>query len=341
MKAGMYYSNRDVRLEELPKPVISDRDVLLKVKACGICGSDLMEWYRVKRAPLVLGHEVTGEIVQVGKDVSNLSEGDRVFAIHHVPCGTCSHCLRGSETACATFQAVNNFEPGGFSEFLRISGKSVDTGIMKLPPDVSYEEGTFIEPLGTVIRAQRSANIKPGESVLVIGAGLSGLLHIKIARALGAGRIMAADIHKSRLDAARRFGASFAAKSDKGLPQFIKEVNEGSLADKVILCTGATEGAALALNCVQPGGVILFFAVPKPGEAINVDFNPFWRNDITIKTSYGSAPIDHLQALNLLVMGRIEVRELVSHSFSLDKIQEAFSLAGEPDKCLKVLIKMD
>ncbi len=339
MKVGMYYNNRDVRVEEIPVPEVGKRDILIRVKASGICGSDVMEWYRIKRAPLVLGHEVTGEVVEVGSEIKKFAPGDRVFTIHHVPCEECDECLKGHHTACRDLQGINYFAPGGFAEFLRVSGKSVETGTLKLPPEVSYEEGTFIEPLGTVLRGLRSVDLKPGESMLVIGSGLSGLLFIKAARALGAGNIIAADIQENRLKAAAHFGASHTVNAAEDVPAAVKKLNGGRLADKVIICTGALPAITQALNSVERGGTVLFFAVPKPGETVAIDFNPYWRNDIAFKTSYGSAPLDHYQALELIRRGNIDVKDMITTRLPLGDIAKGFAMAAEGKDCLKVVIE--
>lgn len=340
MKVGMYYRNSDVRVEEMPVPQVGDGDVLIKVRASGICGSDLMEWYRIRRAPLVLGHEVTGDIVEVGKDVKNYKPGDRVFAIHHVPCDECPECLRDHHTACEVLQKENNFNPGGFSEYLLVIGRSVQTGLMVLPHEMTYEDGTFIEPLGTVMRGQRMAGTMPGDTIVVIGSGLSGLLHIKAANAMGAGNIIAVDVEENRLLAARNFGASHTVNAGDDVAQFVKDHNGGRLADRVIICAGALKAAEQALGLVEKGGTVLFFAVPRPGEEISIDFNPFWRNDISIKTSYGSSPFDHDEAMEAIRTGRIVVSDMVTHRFPIERIQEAFNLAAEGKDCLKVMISM-
>ncbi|MDH3975258.1 MAG: alcohol dehydrogenase catalytic domain-containing protein [Deltaproteobacteria bacterium] len=340
MKTGMYYSNSDVRIEEIPLPQVGDGDVLVKVRASGICGSDLMEWYRIKRAPLVLGHEVTGDIVRIGKDVKNCKPGDRVFAIHHVPCDECPECLKDHHTACEVLQKVNNFNPGGFSEYLLVSGRSVQTGLMVLPEEMSYEEGTFIEPLGTILRGQRMAGTLPGDTVVIVGSGLSGLLHIKAAKAMGAGNIIAVDIEENRLAAARNFGADHTVNAKADVKQFVKDNNGGRLADRVIICAGALDAAIQALGLIGKGGTLLFFAVPKPGEEISIDFNPFWRDDISIKTSYGSSPFDHTQAMEFIRNGSIIVSDMVSHRFPLDEIQDAFNMAADGKECLKVIISL-
>ncbi len=339
MRVGMYYSNSKVEVEEMPAPIVGPRDILIKVIASGICGSDVLEWYRIKKAPLVLGHEVSGEIVDVGKDVAKFKKGDRVFTTHHVPCDECHFCLTGHQTACQVFQTKNNFDPGGFSEYLKVSGKSIDTGTLLLPDEMSYEEGSFVEPLGTVVRGLRALDLKPGNTLMVIGCGLAGLLMIKLARALGAGRIIATDIDGYRLEAARRFGAAHIVRADADIPAAIKAVNHGRLADKVIVCAGALSAARQSLGSVERGGTILFFAVPNPGEAVDIDLNPFWRNDVSFKTCYGAAPLDNIQAIELIRAGNIDIKDMITHRFGLQDIAKGFKTASEGKNCLKVIIK--
>jgi L-iditol 2-dehydrogenase len=339
MRVGMYYRNSRVEIEEASVPKVGPKDVLVKVMASGICGSDVMEWYRIKKAPLVLGHELTGEIVEVGDEIAKFKRGDRVFTTHHVPCDECHFCLTGHQTACQVFQTRNNFDPGGFSEYLKVSGKSIDTGTFLLPHEMSYEQGSFIEPLGTVVRGLRAIDLKAGDTLLVLGCGIAGLLMIKLARALGAGRIIATDIDDYRLEAARRFGAEKAVKADSDVPGTIRDANNGRLADKVIICAGALSPARQALESVDRGGTVLFFAVPKPGETIDIDFNPFWRNDVSLKTCYGAAPLDNLQAMELIRAGNVGVMDLITHRFGLEEIAKGFKAAGEGRNCLKVIIK--
>ncbi len=335
----MYYRNSDIRVETMPIPTVGADDILLKVMASGICGSDLLEWYRIQKAPLVLGHEIAGQVVDVGDNVTSIRRGERVFATHHVPCGHCRYCLKGNQTACETFHTTNNFTPGGFAEYVRVSGLSVAAGIRTLPEELSYEEGSFIEPLGTVVRCLRTARITPGDSVLVIGSGIAGLLMIKAAVAFGAGAIVAADISRYRLNAARTCGADYVVEPRDGFPDVVRSALRGCLADKVLVCTGAVSAAYQALEVVDRGGVIVFFAVPTPGEKVSIDFNPFWRNDVSIRTCYGAAPIDTAQALELIRSRRVTVSDLITHLFGLDQVQEAFDIASQPDACLKVIIE--
>ena len=171
MKVAVYYNNKDVRIEDRPIPEINDDEILVKVIASGICGTDVMEWYRIKKAPLVLGHEISGIVEKKGKNIKNFKTGDRVFVSHHVPCMRCHYCLNWHHTACETLQRTN-FDPGGFSEFIRIPKINVEFGTFKLPDNVSFDEGTFIEPIGTVVRAQRLAKLEETNTLLVIGSGI-------------------------------------------------------------------------------------------------------------------------------------------------------------------------
>ena len=338
MKVGMYYNNKDVRAEEVPVPKIGSGEMLMEVKASGICGSDLMEWYRIKKAPLVLGHEVAGDIVEVSENVKKYKKGDRVAVTHHVPCNTCRYCLSGHHTTCDTLRSTN-FYPGGFTEYLRIPEINVDRGVFILPDNMSYEEGTFVEPLGTVLRGQRLANIQPGNSVLILGCGIAGLLHVKLARKLGGGIVIAADINDYRMEAAKRFGAQYIVHANEDIPNYIRKVNRGNLIDRVIICTGVASTVTQALNSVDRGGVILFFAVPKPDETVPVDFNKLWKDEVTLMTSYGASQLDLVTAIELIRAGNVNVKDMITHRLSLDEIATGFRLASSGTQCLKVIIE--
>ncbi|MFB0563046.1 MAG: zinc-dependent dehydrogenase [Candidatus Lokiarchaeia archaeon] len=339
MRVAMYYNNNDVRLEEIPKPKIGPGEVLVRAMACGICGSDVMEWYRIKKAPRVLGHEMTGEFVEVGVGVKDYQVGDRAFVSHHVPCNTCRYCMTGHHTACETLHTTN-FDPGGFAEYIRVPPLQVDRGIYLLPDDMSYEVGTFIEPLACCVRGQRQAQVKPGDSVFVIGSGISGILHIMLARHLGAAGIVASDISKYRLDAAKRFGANAVIDAkEEDVPGRLMEFNDGRLADKVFVCTGATSASETALKCVDRGGTILFFAVPEPTINLLVNFNEMWRNEITLTTSYGASPVDLTTSLELLRAGNLNVQDMITHKFALADAGEGFKLVAKAEDSLKVIIE--
>lgn len=338
MLAAVYYNNHDVRIEEMPTPEIGEDEVLLKVMASGICGSDVIEWYRVPKAPRVLGHEATGVISKVGSKVSSAKVGDRVFVSHHVPCNQCRYCQRGNHTACHTLHTTNYY-PGGFAQFIRVPKINVEFGVYKLPVDMSFEEGTFIEPLACVSRGQRLANLQKEDTLLIIGSGISGILHAQLAKFKGVENIIVADINPYRLDLAKKFGAHHALDAKDNLPQKLKEVNNGRLADQVVVCTGATSAALTALDCVESGGTILFFAVPDPSVKLPVPINQFWRNEITMRTSYGAAPKDLEDSLKVLATGRLNVKDMITHRLSLREAQEGFRLMAEAGQSLKVLLE--
>jgi L-iditol 2-dehydrogenase len=210
--------------------------------------------------------------------------------------------------------------------------------MLSLPDEMSYETGTFIEPLATVVRALRTIGLTPGDSVMIYGSGLAGILFVKLAKALGAGVVIVSDINGYRLEMAKKAGADFVVQASENVPEFIAR-NNGRLADKVVICTGAASAAASALNSVARGGVILFFAVAPPGETLAVDCNPCWRNDISIKTCYGAAPLDNRQALELLKRGTMTVSDMITHRFPIEEIGRAFATAAEPEGVLKVIIE--
>jgi L-iditol 2-dehydrogenase len=338
MRVAMYYNNNDIRIEEIPIPKISSHELLLKVMACGICGSDVMEWYRVKKAPLVLGHEVTGEIVAVGDNVKNYKMGDRVFVSHHVPCNVCRYCLNGHHTACDTLHKTN-FDPGGFAEYIRVPQINVDRGVYILPDNVSFETGTFIEPLSCVIRGLRMARLKPGQTVLVVGSGISGLLHIQASRIFGATQIFATDINNYKLQFARKFGADAVIHADENVSERLRDLNQDTLADLVVICTSAYPAVTQALQSVDRGGTVLFFAVPQPGIDVTIPINEFWRNEITIMTTYAGGPGDIVTAIELLRRNVIRTDEMITHRLSLAETIIGFKLVADGKESVKVIIK--
>ncbi len=323
MKTAVYYTNKDVRIEEKPKPEIKDGEILVKVIASGICGTDVMEWYRIKKAPRVLGHEITGEIVESKTD--KYKAGQRVFVSHHVPCNECKYCLEGNHTACETLHK-GNYDPGGFSEFIRVPKINVESGTYILPENVSYEEGTMIEPLACVVRGQRMIDVKKEHTVLVLGSGVSGLLNILYAKHLGA-KVIATDIDEYRLQKAKDYGAD----------EVINAKEEFDVrADRIIICTGAMQAVEQAFECIDKKGRILFFAIPN--KDIEIPTVNFWRNEITITSSYGAAPDDLKEALELIKDNKINVKDMITHKVGLEDIQKGFNLVAEARNSLKVIV---
>jgi L-iditol 2-dehydrogenase len=306
--------------------------------ASGICGTDVVEWYRIPKAPRVLGHEATGIIEKVGESVTKYKVGDRVFVSHHVPCNQCCYCMKDSHTACETLHTTNYY-PGGFSQYIRVPKINIESGLYKLSDSTSYEEGTFIEPLACAVRGQRLAEIKQSDTVLIIGSGMAGILHIQLTKLKGLKKIFAADINVDRLELAEKFGADHIINAKEDLPQELKALNDGIGVDKVLVCTGATQAALTALDCVDRGGTILYFAVPDPSVKIPIPITQFWRNETTIKTSYGAAPRDLKEALQILSQNKINVKDMITHRIDIRNAAEGFRLVAEGGKSLKVIIE--
>jgi len=333
----MYYNNRDVRLQELPVPQIGAGELLIRTRASGICGSDLMEWYRIKKAPLVLGHEITGEVVEVGVGIQHFKIDDRVFSSHHVPCGKCRYCVAGHQSVCELLRTTH-FDPGGFAEYIRVPRINVELGTLRIPDSMTFDEGSFIEPLACVVRAQRFADIGPGQTVLVIGSGISGLLHLQLARARGAARIIATDISEYRLNAAKRFGADGIINGAEDVPARLREANDGRLADRVIVCTGAMPGIQQAIKSLDRGATLLFFAPTAAGIDVPIPLFDFWRDEIKVVTSYAGSGADLQESLRLISERKVRVGEMVTHRLPLAQTELGFELTASGQDSIKVII---
>ena len=338
MKVAMYYNNNDVRIEEMPVPSIGDNELLVKVKASGICGSDVMEWYRIKKAPRILGHEITGDIVEIGKNVKKYKVGDRVFVSHHVPCNTCRFCLNNQQTLCHTLHSTN-FYPGGFAEYLRVPEINVERGVFVLPKEMSYDEGVFIEPLACVVRGLKTAEIKPGQTVLVIGSGISGLLQIKLTKAWNAGKILATDVEEYRLKAAKKFGADAVIHAKDDVPEQVKKHNDGKLADLVILCTGVPSAVTQALKSVESGGTILFFAPTEPDVEIPFPLFDLWNKQVKMVSTYAGSPEDINNAIDLIISKKVNVVDMISHKLPLSEAAKGFQLVAKAKDSMKVILE--
>ncbi|MBE0425978.1 MAG: alcohol dehydrogenase catalytic domain-containing protein [Nitrospirae bacterium] len=337
MKVAVYYSNDNIKIEERQLPGISDGEILVKMKACGICGTDVMEWYRIRKAPRVLGHEMAGEIVEIGSKVEGFKKGDRVFVSHHVPCYKCDYCKQGKYSACESLH-TGNYYPGGFSEFIKVSADNVRYGTFLLPDSITYEDATMIEPLGCAIAGENQLGINEGQTVLIIGSGVAGILHIQLAKMKKA-KVIAADISEYKLNKALEFGADYVINAGKYSRDELKSINDGVLADVVITCTSVKQAVDDAISFVNRKGKILFFAVPETD--IIIPSLRFWRDEITLTFSYGAVPSDLQKAIELIDRGRINVRKIITHRIPLSDIQEGFKLAVEAKKSLKVIVIPD
>ena len=341
MRVAMWYNNEDVRVEKMPIPQIGPGELLVRVEASGICGTDVLEWYRIHKAPLVLGHEIAGEIIDVGKGIDRFKKDDKVIVAHHVPCNTCHYCLRGHHTVCDTLRQTS-VDPGGFAEFIRVPAINVDRGVFVIPNETSFEEASFAEPLACVLRGQRIAGVHSGDNVVVFGSGLAGLLHIQAARMAGASRVIATDISEHRLSAAQQYGADVTIHAEEDIPSCVCDALEGQLADIVIVCTGATSAMNSALRSVDRGGTVLMFAAAERDATIPVSINDlFWRTEITLTSSYAGSPADYNTALEMISSKRLNVSEMITHRLKLAEIGLGFHLTAHPEEqnSLKVIVQ--
>jgi L-iditol 2-dehydrogenase len=337
MKIAVYYTNKDIRIEERPIPSISTHEILVKMKASGICGTDVMEWYRMKKAPRVLGHEATGEIVEVGRNVTGFKESDRVFVSHHVPCYKCDYCAQGKYTACESLHA-GNYDPGGFSEYIRVPEENVRYGTFLLPDALTFEDGAMIEPLACAIAGQNKLELKKGQTALIIGSGVSGLLHIQLSKMKGA-KVIATDINEYRMNKAMDFGADRVIDAKKYSVKTLRNINDDRLADAVIVCAAAKQAIDHALSSVDRKGTILFFAVPQ--NDISIPSQQFWRDEIAIAFSYGAAPDDLQTSIELIRNKAINAGKMITHRVTLSEIMQGFKLVSEARDSLKVVVVPD
>ncbi|MBN1992231.1 MAG: zinc-dependent dehydrogenase [Anaerolineae bacterium] len=337
MKVARYYTRQDIRVEDVPMPEIGPGELLIQTKACGLCGSDLMEWYVQKKAPEVLGHEPAGVVAKVGAGVTQFKVGDRVFVHHHVPCFICHHCVRGHYTLCDTFKATH-LDPGGFAEYFRVPALNVERDVLKLPAEMSFEQGTQIEPLATCIRGIERAGIQAGDTVLILGAGVTGLMNMQLANIYGAGKVIVTDFAPFRLEMARRLGADHALEAREDIGTALKDLNAGRLADVVIVTAGSIKAMAQALSLAGGGSTVLLFAPSSPGENLAVSPFQLLFSEITLVSTYSCTHIETRQALKLIHGGRVKVEELITHRFDLTGVGQAINLAALAGESMKILI---
>ena len=341
MKAAKLYSFQDIRIEDVPVPATGPDDALIRTKACGICSGDVMPWYIEQKAPLVPGHEPAGEIVEVGKNVTSFRPGDRVFVHHHAPCFSCRFCRRGDYVHCDTWRNTKII-PGGISEFILVPHTNLENDTLILSDTLSYEDGTLIEPTACVVKSLKRAQIKHGDTVLVIGLGVMGLLHVLLARKYGAGKIIGADMVPYRLEKAREFGADGVINVLRDdLIGSLKYLTKGEMADIVIVGPNSAEAMKQGISAAGAGARVLFFTPAKPGEKLTFEPNALYFRDINIITSYSCGPPDTADALEIIEEGVVRAEKLVTHRFPVERTAEAFRLTAEAKDSLKSIVVFD
>jgi len=338
MRVARYYSRDEIRLEQMAIPDIGPGEMLVQVKACGLCGSDLMEWYADSKAPTVLGHEPVGLVSRLGEDVKGFALGDRVFVHHHVPCFICHYCLRGNYSSCRTF-GESRIYPGGFAEYIRVPAINVERDVLHLPEGLDFNEATLIEPTACAIRGMDRAGLQKGDTVLIVGVGVSGLLFTQLSRLWGAGLVIASDPVEYRLQAARELGADLTINPrTDDLGAKVGEFNDGRSADLVIVTVGSASVMEEGLGLVGKGGTVLLYAPLAPGATLPVKVHDLLFSEITLVSTYSCGPDDTRAALEFISRERVQTRALVTHQFGLKQVGKAIRLAVQADESLKIVI---
>ena len=343
MKASVCYKQNDLRTEDLPIPEISDNEVLIKMLACGLCGTDIQKIRGdTVNKPTVLGHEVVGEIVKKGKNVSKFEIGDRVITAIHVPCFTCHYCNKGHYTICEQFR-TNNIDPGGFAEFIRIPKLHLNHLTHKVSNNVTDEEATLIEPIACCLHGLKQADIRPNDSVLIMGAGTIGILHAQLAKIKGANKVIVSDMSKFKLQKALNVGCDYAINiKEKNIIDEVNKITDGQGVDVIVIAAGVSSLVADAVNMVRRAGKIIVFSGFDKNKLVTIDVSRFFKDEISIIGTYSVTPYEFPEALDLLEKRKLNTKEMITHVYPLNKLSEAIDISTNPEQpVLKVIIKAE
>jgi L-iditol 2-dehydrogenase len=340
MRAAIYHGAGDVRVEEYPMPdPPAAGELLVRVRACGVCGSDVTDWYMTPRAPTVLGHEPAGDVVAVGAGVTTFAEGDRVAIHHHVPCMVCDVCRRGHYTNCPTFKRTRLF-PAGMAEYVRIPAEIVERDILKLSDDQPYEVGALVEPVGCCVRALDRANIQRGDTVLIIGAGFNGIVMALLAPHWGAARVAVLDRLPIRIQRAESLGLTCFNVDDVDLHEQVKAWSGGKGPHAVLVTPSAQPAMDLGFALAAPGATVLLYAPWQPDKTWALNMNKLLFGEITVTGTYSASPHDTRRALALMTEGQLDPNVLITHRFPLAEADKAWHLTKAAGDSLKVIVEL-
>lgn len=339
MRATRLIAWGDVRVEAVPTPRIGPGEALVRIEACGVCGSDALRWYVERKAPAVLGHEPVGVVADVGEGVDSIRPGDRVFVHHHAPCGACGHCRRGAWPGCTTWRATR-LDPGGFAEYARVMAPSIEMDTLRLSDAIDFDTATFIEPLGCCVRAVRHhAAVRDDDTVLVIGLGVMGLLMVQLARLYGARVVIGSDYIAERRTIARTFGASTVLDPHQNaITDAVQDATDGRGADAIIVCPGTADAVRQGLSAAAPGARVVCFTPLPPEQPAALDLSELYFREVTIAQSYSCGPTETREALRLLDARLVRTAELVTHRAPLNGVADALERAAGKRAGLKTII---
>jgi len=341
MKAAVVKSNSNIEIKNIEKPPVGPGDMLVKMRACGICGSDVEKVFGKYGQPSMrLGHEPAGIITQVGSEISNFSVGDRVFTHHHVACYSddCHECSHGNETMCKKYYE-SNLEPCGLADEYVVPEWNVNHGgVLNIPANMSFEEAAMIEPLACCIRAWNKFKHQKNDSVAILGVGPTGIMHVLLAKLYGLGKVFCLDLNDFRLDFAKKFETITIHSGNTNAMEQIKSETANQGVDVVIVSTSSLNALKDAVHFVRKGGTIVMFGVPSKGANVDLDMSEIYSKGITIVNSYAASDVDTTHALDLISNKQIKVSQLITHKYNLQECQQAFVHAKSGDNAMKIII---
>ena len=344
MKAVSIKGKELISIDELATPELEDEDILVRMRACGLCGSDLEKVYgQYGMSSAKLGHEPSGEIINVGNSVKDFSPGDRVFIHHHVACYSCYYCLHGDYTMCNMYQN-SNIQPCGLSQQIVVPKWNISRGgLLRLPNNISFDEASLIEPLACCIRSLNKCNFQKGDDMAIFGAGPAGMMHVALAKVFGAGKIIVVDINNFRIDFAKKFCyniSTFKSLPDKeeDLTKKIKNSTDSRGVDISIVATGSTKALAQAFEATRKAGKVMLFGVPSKNSNISLNMNKLYSNEQSFLSCYAASEIETNQALKLIAEKRLDIKRLITHRFSIENADQAIKCAHEAKDAMKVIV---
>ncbi|QLH04940.1 L-iditol 2-dehydrogenase [Nitrosopumilus oxyclinae] len=340
MKSASVKEASVVSVDDVEKPKLTSGDILVQMQACGICGSDLEKVFGQYGQPSMrLGHEPSGIILDVGSDVTEFKKGDRVFTHHHVPCYDCHYCNHGNETMCKKYSETN-LSPCGLSEEYVVPAWNVSHGgVLKISDSLSYEEAAMIEPLACCVRAWSKFAYREGDSTAIFGVGPTGMMHVMLAHAKKFSKIFCFDVNNFRLDFAKKFNITHSISSmDENRKQKILDNTDGQGVDVAIVATSSLKALDDAIDMTRKGGTVMMFGVPSKGAKLDLDMNKIYSKEITLVTSYAASDSDTKEALDLIESSQIDVKQLITHTYSISDSQKAFDHARTGENAMKIII---
>ena len=340
MKTASVKEPSVISVDETENPQLTSGDILVQMQACGICGSDLEKVFGQYGQPSMrLGHEPSGIILDVGSDVTEFKKGDRVFTHHHVPCYDCHFCNHGNETMCQKYSETN-LSPCGLSEEYVVPAWNVSHGgVLKISDSLSYEEAAMIEPLACCVRAWSKFSYQKGDSIAIFGVGPTGMMHVMLARAKKFSKIFCFDVNNFRLDFAKKFNITDSISSmDENRKQKILDNTDGQGVDVAIVATSSLKALDDAIDVTRKGGVVMMFGVPSKGAKLDLDMSKIYSKEITLVTSYAASDADTKAALHLIESSQIDVKQLITHTYSISDTQKAFDHARTGENAMKIII---